>query len=449
MIDPIAPDNPMPAGLFSPTRLLAGLLCATLLSLAHTAPATADCQPDADAAASEEPYTGYTPTGYKGAWERDAVWHRTVRASTEPDGKQVYQLRAKMAAGKTIGSWYDSIEPVDLGGRRPGFVARHAGCAHLLDAAGRQLATPAFSHTEGIYGYNPPGKRLHKLVTNGPNGTTYRYALFAGGRLKAVSPHAYLTSYYSASLPETYLPKNFAAIAVNEQDGHGLIDLDTLDEIIQPVWRGVGGLGLANEGGAGRYLLADDGKTRTLFSADGRTRLLGNIDKITLIADWFAHKPGLQPADRAIIAASEAGEQTCRLFDVNLNLLLPLSIPLRQGECPSQQAGYPPRFYVADTDDGQIHVFSTEQTGRLQPLSVIAGNLVGTAPTGMVITWVDTPQGKRYRAFMSDGKRANEDDFDEFRHLGCGFFEVRKDTKWLTLRHDGSVTEKRYYPFSC
>lgn len=429
----------MPALLFAP-------LFALLLALAS--PATAECQPDADAA-SEPPYTGYTPTGYKGVMARDAVRHRVVRARETPDGAQVYQLRPKMGSGNTAGFRYDSIEPIDLGGRRHGFVARHAGCAHLLDSAGRQLATPAFSHTEGIYDYKPPGKRLLKLATNGPKGTTYRYALFAGGRLKAVSPHDYLTSYHSPSLPESYLPKNLAAIAVKEQDGHGLIDLDTLDEVVQPVWRGVGGLGLPDEGGPGRYLLTDDGKTRTLFSPDGRRRLLGNIDKIALIPNWFAYQPGLKPADRAIITATEAGEQSCRLFDIHLNLLLPQIIPLDQGQCPSQPAGYPPKYFAASANDGLIHVYSLEKIGRLLSLSIIPGTLVGTAPSGMVITWIETPQGKRYRAFLPDGKRANEDEFDDFRHLGCGFFEVRKGKQWLTLHHDGTVTEKRYFPFSC
>lgn len=437
----------MPDRSASAKRPLAALLCATLLSLAHTAPASAECQPGTDTTTSDEPYTGYTPTGYKGAWERDAVWHRTVRARTAPDGRTVYQLRLKTPAGTDAKAWYDSIEPVDLGARQPGFLVRHDGCARLLDAAGRPFALPAFSQLEGAY--DTPGQHLIKLFTNNPAGNIYRYARFAGGRLKALSPRDYLTSYYASSVQQSYMPKNLIAVVASQENGHGLIDPNTLEEVVKPVWRGIGGLGLPNDQGTNRYLLADDGKTRTLFSADGRTRLLGNIDKIALIADWFAHKPGLQPADRAIIAASEAGEQTCRLFDINLNLLLPLSIPLRQGECPIRQAGYPARFFVADTDDGQIHVYSTEQTGRLQPLSVVAGHLVGTAPTGMVITWVETPQGKRYRVFLPDGKRANEDDFDEFRHLGCGFFEVRKDAKWLTLRHDGSVTEKRYFPFSC
>lgn len=448
MIDSIAPANRMPARAFSPKRRLAGLLCATLLILAHTPLASADCRPDADAAANEEPYTGHTPTGYKGAMERDAVWHRLVRAQTLADGGVKYRLRQKNLAGTSRNAWYDSIEPVDLGARQPGFIVRRDGCASLLDAAGQLIDTPGFNRLEEIND-GTPGERLFKLLTDNRAGSTYRYARFAGGRLKAVSPRDYLMNYYASSLPQSYMQKGLIGGVASEENGHGLIDAKTLEEVVKPVWRGTGGLGLPNDQGANRYLLVDDGKTRTLFSADGRTRLLGNISKITLIANWFAHKADLQPADKAIIAASEAGEQTCRLFDIKLNLLLPLSIPLQQGECPSQQAGYPPRFYVADTGDGLIHVYSTEQTGRLQPLSVIPGKLVGTAPTGLVITWVDTPQGKRYRVFLPDGKRANEDDFDEFRHLGCGFFEVRKDTQWLTLRHDGSVTEMRYYPFSC
>jgi hypothetical protein len=449
MIDSVVPEKPMPGRTSSAKRPLAALLCAMLVSLAHIPPANADCQPDPAAAASEEPYTGYTPTGYKGAMERDAVWHRAVRARAEADGRQVYQLRAKKAAGKAVGSWYDSIEPVDLGARRPGFVVRRNGCAHLLDAAGRQLDIPAFSQTEGAYGYIPAGKRLFKLVTNSPNGTTYRYALFAGGRLKAVSPHEYLTSYYGSSLPATYLPKNLVGIAVSEQNGHGLIDLDSLDEVIQPVWRGVGGLGLANEGGAGRYLLADDGKTRTLFSADGRQQLLANIEKITLIPDWFPYRKDQESAERAIIAITENGGQTCRLFDIKLNLLLPLTLRTERGECPTWRGGQPAKYYVGETFDNVIHVYTLEAPARLQAQGMIAGRMATATTKGVVLARIDTPEGERYRAFAPDGTRANAQDFDEYRHLGCGFLEVRVGKKWLTLYHDGSTTEKRFYPFSC
>ena len=414
-------------------------LIACCLILASPISARADCTPNPGA--NDEPYNGYTPTGYKGAQERDSVWHREVRSRTRPDGTVEYRLRQQQ-------TWYDSIEPINLDGRA-GFQVRRNGCSSLLDSVGKAFKLPTFQRIESHYETHAGHGVLYKLFSAGLESGTYRYARFVGGRLKAVSPHEYQISYMISSLPQTYLRDGLAAIVTSPPERHGVIDLDTLEEIIPPTWQGVTGLGLLPYDNHHRYLLTDDGKTRTLYSADGRQRLLGEIDTITLIPDWFPHRAGLDAADKAIIAVTENGGQTCRLFDIHLNLLLPLTLRTEHGKCPTWRGGQPAKYYVGETFDELIHVYTLEAPASLQAQGTIPGRMATATTQGVVLARIDTPQGERYRAFSPDGKRANEQDFDEFRHLGCGFLEVRIGTKWLTLYHDGSTTEKRFYPFSC
>lgn len=426
----------------TPTRhairiLLNGLLIAATLATAH-----ADCQPDSAPERSEEAYTGYTPTGYKGAQERDVVWHREVRARSLPDGRHEYRLRHQH-------TWYESIEPLAVGGRQPGFQVRRGGCTRLLDSTGQPFALPAFTRLEAPYETQAGRGVLYKLYEADANGERYRYVRFVDGRLKAVSPHAYLMGYSASSLEQTYLRDGLTSIVIGPNDRHGVLDLETLKEIVAPEWRGVTGLGLLPYDKRLRYLLTDDGKTRTLFSADGRQQLLAGIEKIKLIPDWFPYQAGLDNADRAIIAVTENGGQSCRLFDINLNLLLPLTLRTERGECPTWRGGQPAKYYIGETFDNQIHVYTLEAPTRLQARGTIAGRMATATTKGVVLARVDTPDGERYRAFAPDGTRANPQDFDEYRHLGCGFLEVRIGTKWLTLYHDGSTTEKRFYPFSC
>lgn len=412
------------------------------MSLALPPSAQADCRPDADVAANEEPYTGSTPTGYKGAWERDADWHREVRSRILPDGKHEYRLRHQR-------TWYESIEPFALGGRRPGYQVRRGGCGRLLDSAGKAFALPTFSRLEAPYEVHAGRGVLYKLFDNAPNGERYRYARFVDGRLSAVSPHAYLASHAGSSLDQAFLRDGLTSIVTGPPDRHGVIDLDSLEEIVAPAWQGVTGLGLLPYDKRLRYLLTDDGKTRTLFSADGRQRLLADIEKITLIPDWFPHRAGLENADRAIIAVTENSGQTCRLFDIHLNLVLPLTLRTERGECPTWRGGQPAKYYIGETFDNVIHVYTLEAPARLQAQGNIPGRMETATGEGMVLARINTPQGQRYRAFSPDGKRTNEQDFDEYRHLGCSMLEVRIGTKWLTLYHNGSTTEKRFFTVSC
>lgn len=419
--------------------LFGTLLVAALSSI--TISARADCQPDA-AAAGEAAYTGYTPTGYKGAAERDPVWHRNVRSRTAPDGQQEYRLRHQPI-------WYDSIEPISLGSNAPGYHVRRGGCGHLLDKHGKPLPLPAFTRLEIPYEAHTGRGALYKLFEQDADGERYRYVRFVDGQLRALSPHAYLMNYGSSSLEQVFLREGLTGIVTGSPERHGVLNLSTLEEIVPPEWRGVTGLGLLPYDNERRYLLTDDGQTRTLLSADGKYRLLTGIDKIKLIPDWFPQHDSTNQAERAIIAVTENGGQTCRLFDLRLNLLLPVTLKTQQGECPTWRGGQPAKYYVAESFDNLIHVFTLEAPARLQTRSRIPGQLATATDKGMVLAFVDTPQGKRYRAFTPEGQRANEQDFDEFRHLGCGFLEVRIGTKWLTLYHDGSTTEKRFWPFSC
>lgn len=420
--------------------LFAGAASLLLLAL-HMSAAWADCTPSPGAPPPETGYTGYAPTGYKGAQERDPVWFHNVRSRTRPDGTVEYRLRRRHAA------WFDSIEPLAVNQRTVGYVARKNGCSHLLDRRGKPLAVPAFDTIEEDWNSHVRG--LFRLRSSNEDSGHYRYIRFVRGKLKAVSPHEYLMSYSSSTLEQTHLPPYLRLVTARSDNGHGLLDLRTLRETLAPEWHGVSGVGLYESKRPNRYLLADNGEARTLFSLDGRHELMSGMDTIEIVPEWFPFDKKLEAAERAVIAIRLKGENGCRLYDIHLHPLLPHLIPAENGKCLARHA-QEDKFFFAGNSDGQIRIYAIGPAPHVTLRGIVEGQEeTGLRDTGLLVIRVETPAGRRYRVFSADGQRANEEEFDDFRHLGCGFLEVHKDGRWLTLYHNGKTTEKRYYPFSC
>ena len=56
-----------------------------------------------------------------------------------------------------------------------------------------------------------------------------------------------------------------------------------------------------------------------------------------------------------------------------------------------------------------------------------------------MIVRIATSNGPRYQVFGPDGKRDNDNDFDDFRNIGCGVLRVKLGDQWLTLGHNGKT----------
>lgn len=402
--------------------------------------ANAECVPDPDAPPPQNIYTGYPNIGYKGGPEVDPLWHRRVITRHDQDGRDRYRLNTDRV-------WYDSLEPIDLGGVT-GFVAHRAGCARLLDRRGKPLPLPPFAEIAAEYlPASPPGQVIYNLDSGPFESTSRRYVRFVRGRIAAVSPHEYPNSHQGSSLPPGILPQHLRPVALSGPSGQGLLDLHSMREVLQPTWQGIEGIGFYSYDT--HYLLADDGQTRTLFSHDGTRRVMERIDNIAVIPDWLPKTAGKTAAERAIIAVRRSGEASCRLYDMRLNLLLPHGIPLLYKECPIRPNQQRPAYLFAEGFDGGTAIYSTQKTPRPQWTGSAPGEYITSVyQTGIVIVRIRTEDGPRYRVYGPDGKPANASDFSDFRSVGC-IIEVRLGEQWLTLYHDGKITTKRFWPYGC
>lgn len=407
-----------------------------LSSLCAFFPAWAACVPGSQD--SQEPYLGYSPTGYKSAPEQDETWHETVRPLTRDDGSTQFELI------KRPGQPFDSIEPIELGDGAMGFVAMGNGCQQLLDPEGSAYPTPAFDTLEYDSAVTP-GQVLLRLVT----GSRYRLALFGQGRLLATSQQDYTAA---ASASRAFWPKHLREVYVENEhsSGHGIIDLRDLGEVLAPQWQSVTVIGLVEDSQPARYLLATRDAQSTLFALDGGVPLIRDIASLDKWENLFPYTPGRPTSERAALVVRLEGEAGCHLLDMQLRPLMPHLLPLRQGHCDTGQNATDRRFLFTDADNQAVQVYAIEPDARLRLVSSIPGRLaMGHEATGLVVVKKPSKQGEVYRVYRAGGSLASPTDYSGFQTLGCGFMEVQYQGRWLSLMSDGRVLEERFYPFSC
>jgi hypothetical protein len=107
------------------------------------------------------------------------------------------------------------------------------------------------------------------------------------------------------------------------------------------------------------------------------------------------------------------------------------------------------RYFAYTGADRRTHVQSVEHAPALSELAVLEGELAYTTMANLFVLKVNRDGVTTFRVVGPTGQPVVNDDYEDFRTLGCDFLEVKKQGKWLTLKHDGSTTEKRFYPFSC
>ncbi|WP_374334387.1 hypothetical protein [Leeia sp.] len=396
-----------------------------------------------------EPYPGATPTGYKGAWVKDPVWQRNVRHRAGPDGRSQYRLRWQR-------QWYASIEPIKLGANQYGYEVRDGGCLRLLNPAGQPYPLPPYlsSHIQ-LVSQKDTGW-LYTLRSGSGGDQHDLYVRFQQGQLQAVSPHRYARQFTSSTLQAEHLVYPLTNVVVHAsapqgRDGHGVLNLMTLQEVLAPRWLGISELYLSSDDGqeSPHYLLTDDGQQQMLFSGDGQRQVLSGFHSLRLLPQALPAVPHLPPSSNAAYLVTEMGGQTCRLYGLDLTPLLVQPHRLRNGSCltaPDQTGGL---GLAGETPDGILHFYTRQPDGTLRQTGQVNGSLAALTRTGNAVTRIDTPAGPRYRVYTFAAQPTHPQDFDDFRDLGCGFHEVRLGEQWLTLLPDGSTRTERYFPFSC
>lgn len=401
-------------------------------------PSPADCGLNDD----EPPYPGATATGYKGAWERDPVWQRDVRSRRAPDGQMQYRLRWQRV-------WYASIEPIRLWNRTWAYMARQQSCHRLLDSQGRPYPLPPFREYAYPVFTPTPLSGLLRFETGHIGEASYHYARFdRKGRLIAVSPHIYSMNYSGSSLPTDGLSYPLQDVVIPSPDRHGILNLTTLQEVIEPRWKGVGGIRLHGNDALPGYLLTDDGQTRTVYNLEGQIRLR-EIHSITLQAEGLPARPDAPGDSQASLVITREGGTRCEVYDLTLRPLLSQPHRTRNGTCLSAPDRAGGQGVAGETPDGVLHFYARQPDGSLLQTGQVRGSLAALTRKGNAVVRVEIPGGPRYRVYAFDGQPINPQDFDDFRDLGCGFHEVRSGGTWLTLLADGSTRTERYFPFSC
>lgn len=403
------------------------------------------CQPDPDASLPDEPYMGYSMTGWKGGREYDKLWHREVEPISTP-GQEPPLFRFK----RKPGSIWSSIQPIDLGGGAMGFVGTRNGCQQLLDHRGAPLQVPLFDRIAEDYVGSEllsAGQVLFRLHV----GEAYRLVRFDRGQKIAVSKRTYLMSYSGSSLESGVLPRSLLRLASRFNDGHGLVDIHSLEEVLAPEWRGITGIGTGMGSSPANYLMTERGGRRALFSLSGKGPLLEGIATLKVVNDWFPPAPGRSAIDRAVLVvgmADEAGAG-CRLLDMSLKPLLPQLLPLQYQQCVLPSAGS--KYLFTDAGGTGVHIYAVKPEGSLQSIGSAPGRIAAILEeSGLVLVQVDgDQQGSAYRLYTVEGQRFDNEEYTGFRHLGCRFYEVSANGRWLTLMHDGTTSERRYHPFSC
>jgi hypothetical protein len=383
-------------------------------------------------------------TGWRGGPERDALWHREVQRVEQPDGAPLlFKLKRRPKATWT------SLEPIDLGGTK-GFIATRDGCQQLLDRVGAPLGTPLFNRLEselpGTIKVLKTGQVLFRLHVDGG----YLLARFDHGRLVAVSRRAYLMSYSQAKLESGAWPPQLIHVVARFDDGHGAVDMLSLKEVVAPEWSAIAGIGIDGSAPDRRYVQTVRAGRRALFSASGTGPLLEDFNSVQVVHDWFPPHPGRTPADKAVLLFGMPDEHGghCRLFDLSLRPLVAAPLPLDRGRCSLPWPGS--KYLITDADRKSVHVYAIKPEGSLQQVAIVPGQLSAVLEKSeLMLVRAEAEHGSLHRLYTFNGRRFSENEYSGFRNIGCRFYEVLSDGKWLTLQDDGTTSERRYHPFSC
>lgn len=414
-----------------------GTFCLVALS------ASAACIPDRDAPAIESPYLGYTIDPGTGEPKLDRVWHRAVRQLKANEGAPAFEFKNRP------GIRFTSIETIDLGGGVEGFVAERNGCMQLFNGREKPMATPLFKAIQAE-AWGPDILGVGRVLLQLKFEDSYRWASFDRGRLLAVSPRPYLYSYSGSSLETRHLPPYLINVASSFTNGHGLVDLRTLKEVLLPEWSGVTGVGVYGDTQPTRYLVAARSGKHTLFPLEGGSPLLDGMSSIEVVHNWLPPQPGRPVINNAAMFIWMEGETGCRLLDMRLRPLIAHLVPVAYGHCNTQRMTHEQKYWITESEGETVVAYRVEPEGWLRWLSSTPGKLeFAHRRTGLMVVSTQSRQNTVYRVYFADGKRAREEIFTGFQHLGCGFLRVELDGRWLSLFADGRTSTKLYYPFSC
>ena len=397
---------------------------------------------------NREPYTGYQATGYKGSMERDNAWFRSVKPVKKDNGKIQYRFKWQTKHDKTL---FDSIETVPLGGNAIGFAAYQKSCGKLFSSRGKKYELPLFAMLEYDYLVENTQTGKVKLKLVGLVSSDSRYALFVKGKLNAISAHEYVNPDQNSPLfSHLNFPDEYQDITIRSQTGgRGIIRRDTLDEVIEPRWRGVGGLTI-HEGIKARYvyfITQDEQQVTNIYSSDGQLLKVERFDTIKIIRSWFPKETSPSEIERTVIATVDKANATCRIYTVHMSPAIDEDLQLDKvsGECPLN-AG---KLFQVTNKLGKTSVYANMPGPRLVKRAEIADALAYKFRGGVMLFQKESPNGRTYWVAKPDGTRLNDTDFAGFMPLGCDFVRVKHDGAWVMLLPDGSVDKHLSYPFSC
>ncbi|MDF3833818.1 hypothetical protein P3W85_12790 [Cupriavidus basilensis] len=432
--------------------LIAPVLCALQAGMA------AECRPGPGAPPVDTPYNGYQPTGYKGALERDALWFRSVATVRQADASTRYVLKRQSAARRQR---YESIEPVMLGGNTFGFAAYRDGCGTLLNADGASLGVAPFNGIETDYpteGMPERGARFKLSFSDGTD-SDYAYVMFVNGRMRAMSPHHYVSSYsYRDVKTSGVIPPHLRIVATASTGALGVLDMATLQEVLMPEWLGIGALSdasvLTPDGHAvTTYLVAAGSAGLRLHTLGGKAIALPRFDQARLVYDWFSSPDERGLPNPAVIETIDTTARTCRIYTVSLKPLLDDAIPLpSRGTCLARSRPAGPYFMFSDKS-GKTQVYRKEFAGSegklVRTATDVDGEFTYGFRTGVMVLKSTRTGTASYRLVDAQGETLGGMPLSGFRDLGCGFVQVQREGKWWSLREDGQLSPELGYPFSC
>ena len=411
------------------------------------------CWPDAPSWVSidREPYTGYQSTGYKGSMERDNAWFRVVKSIKQADGKDLYKFKWQGAKDKIL---YDSIEPILLGGRTSGFAAYRENCGELLDARGKKFDLPLFSSIgqDRI----PEGQTANvvRLKLDGLTSGGWRYALFKNGNLQAFSRSDYLNSYYDNSMGGKFpLSSSYRGVSTKMSGGWGVVKLDTLDEVIEPRWQGVGSVSVSKTDKwtdtQATYLLAKDERSLHLFSINGTPIKIPLFDHIKVEYNWVPpYTAGLERDFETVIITTDEASGTCRLYSAKMNPIFNVNISIDRAtrKCPRPTVA----VSLAFTNSlGRTQIYDITVNGGMALRVEKDDEIFYQFRTGVIVFRRKSQEGMTFWVASPDGTRLNDTNFTEFTHLGCDFVRVKRDGVWVMLLPDGTIDKRLSVPVSC
>ncbi|MDR1888902.1 MAG: hypothetical protein LBQ81_05915 [Zoogloeaceae bacterium] len=396
------------------------------------------------------------------------------RLVAEKDGCPLYVLK-KSGNREKPENQYDIILPVLLdrirvgdwrggGGDAPevfvlpaearlGFVAYRNGVGVLLNSRGERLISDTFDQFEN-------GWAGWARMTRKEEAT---WLFFYDGRLR-LAPRGYIRGGAGADEASGY------RAFVLEKEGRQfstLLRLKDMREVIPPFVGNMGVFGFqgklfnftAEETGqalpTGISLRKDNSYGNTL-----RRYRLYDKNWVPLLLPEF-HDFELQPtADTVFLVLYNYMDMSCRLYEERspgeLMPTIDLALPFSRGNCP--RFGSENRLFAQYADTVLIFarqppVNSAVLIGRLPgeffARTYYSQTKVYTGDGLLVIVRVERNGKPMYRVYKETGELLHEQWFEDAVDLGCGFLRVKHEGVWYSLRHDGTLTTKMYFPFSC